>query len=221
MKLTVFGPTGRIGQQLVAQALAAGHDVTAVVRATSAPVPGARTVTVDLADHDPALLAPAVAGADAVLSALGPRRRAEHGIVSAGTRRIVAAMQATGARRLVVVSGVGVATVPVPGRPRPPRREPGTGFRMQYVTVPLIRRVLGGHFVDVALMEHDLERCDLDWTIMRVPRVTDEPPTGRVRTAYDRPLRAALRIGRADAAALMLHLATRSDLARTVVTAAS
>ena len=32
MRLTIFAATGGIGQQLVEQALAAGHDVTAVVR---------------------------------------------------------------------------------------------------------------------------------------------------------------------------------------------
>ena len=32
MKITVFGATGGIGRQLVAQALNHGHDVTAVVR---------------------------------------------------------------------------------------------------------------------------------------------------------------------------------------------
>ena len=33
MKLTVFGATGGIGGQVVRQALAAGHEVTAVIRA--------------------------------------------------------------------------------------------------------------------------------------------------------------------------------------------
>jgi uncharacterized protein YbjT (DUF2867 family) len=32
MKLTVFGPTGSTGEQIVRQALAAGHEVTAVAR---------------------------------------------------------------------------------------------------------------------------------------------------------------------------------------------
>jgi uncharacterized protein YbjT (DUF2867 family) len=32
MKFTIFGPTGRIGQHVLAKAIAAGHDATAVVR---------------------------------------------------------------------------------------------------------------------------------------------------------------------------------------------
>src|ERR1700759_325186 len=78
MKLTIFAATGGIGRQLLEQAIAAGHDVTAVARnpqhLSSAP---ARAVAADLASTDPAALHPAVAGADAVLSALGPRSKAD------------------------------------------------------------------------------------------------------------------------------------------------
>ena len=74
MKLTIFAVTGGIGRQLLEQAIAAGHDVTAVARNPQnlSPAP-ARAVAADLASTDPAALHPAVAGADAVLSALGPR----------------------------------------------------------------------------------------------------------------------------------------------------
>ncbi|MFI6290490.1 NAD(P)-dependent oxidoreductase [Nonomuraea sp. NPDC050790] len=218
MKLTVFGPTGRIGQHVLAQA--AGHDVTAVARNPAKLSPGVRVITADMSAPDPEVLESAVGGADAVLSCLGPRKRAEHGIVPAATRAIAAAMQATGTRRLVVVSGVGVSTVPTPSRPHPPKREPGTGPVMQYLTIPLVRRMLGQHFVDVALMEDFLRSCDLDWTVLRVPRVVDAPATGRFRTACDHPLRAALRIGRADAAQVLLRLAEQPDTAGKVVTAA-
>src|SRR5918996_3735488 len=69
MKLTIFAATGGIGRQTLEQAVAAGHDVTAVVRNPSKlsgeAVP---IVTADLAAADPAALESAVAGADAVLS---------------------------------------------------------------------------------------------------------------------------------------------------------
>ncbi|GAA4964396.1 hypothetical protein HD597_003547 [Nonomuraea thailandensis] len=91
---------------------------------------------------------------------------------------------------------------------------------MRHLSVPLLRHVLGKHFADVALMEEFLRGSDLDWTVLRVPRVVDAPATGRVRTAYGRPLRAAFRIGRADAAQVMLRLAGQPETAGTVVTAA-
>jgi nucleoside-diphosphate-sugar epimerase len=77
------------------------------------------------------VLESAVDGADAVLSGLGPRSASESGVASRGTRAIVEAMQATGVRRLVVVSAAPVGTVASPGRPRPPRHDPGDGFFMR------------------------------------------------------------------------------------------
>src|ERR1700720_3068189 len=75
MKLTIFGATGATGTCLTRQALAAGHEVTAVVRDPSRlPVPAQprlRTVIADV--MDPASIIPAIAGADAVISAVGPR----------------------------------------------------------------------------------------------------------------------------------------------------
>jgi len=69
MKLTILGATGATGTALTGQALAAGHEVTAVVRdpaRLAVPAhPRLRTVTADV--MDPASIAPAVDGADAVL----------------------------------------------------------------------------------------------------------------------------------------------------------
>ena len=88
MKLTIFAATGGIGRHLVGQAIAAGHDVTAVARNPASLPAEVRAVRADLATAQPAALATAVGGADAVLSALGPRSKAEYGIASTGTRAI-------------------------------------------------------------------------------------------------------------------------------------
>src|SRR6516164_7697356 len=101
MKLTIFAATGGIGRQLLGQATAAGHDVTAVARNPQS-LSATRSVAADLASADPADLQPAAAGADAVLSALGPRTKADAGVAAMGTKMIVQAMQAAGVRRLIV-----------------------------------------------------------------------------------------------------------------------
>src|SRR5215218_11224097 len=123
MKLTIFAASGGIGRQVLEQALAAGHDVTAVVRnpkKLTREEEELRVVRADLAAADPAVLESAVAGADAVLSGLGPRSRADAGIAATGTRSIVAAMAATGVRRIVAVSAAPVSTLASPGRPGSP-----------------------------------------------------------------------------------------------------
>jgi putative NADH-flavin reductase len=218
MKLTIFAATGGIGQQLLEQALAAGHDVTAVVR-NPKKLSGeeVRIFTADLADADPAMLESAVRGADAVLSGLGPRSKSEAGIASHGTRAIVQAMQATDVRRLVVVSAAPIGTVPSPGRPKPPKHDPGDGFFMRNLFSPLVKAALREHYADLALMEDVVRESGLDWTIVRPTQLTDKPLSGTYRTAYGQNLRRGLRISRADVADLMLRaLEQRETIYQTI-----
>jgi len=210
-KLTIVAATGGIGRQLVDQALAAGHHLTAIVRNPDRLPPGVRAVRADLATADPGALHPAVAGADAVLSGLGPRSRAEAGVTARGTRAVVEAMKATGVARIVVVSAAPVGTVPSPGRPHPPRYDPGDGFVLRHLLSPLVKAALRGHYADLALMEDTLRDSGLDWTAIRPPRLTDGPVTGTYRTAEDRNLRRGVLISRADVAHLMLRVLDRPE----------
>src|SRR5262249_29800762 len=68
MKLTIFAATGGIGRLVLEQAVAAGHDVTAVVRNPKKLSREVPLVRADLASPDPAVLESAVKGADAVTS---------------------------------------------------------------------------------------------------------------------------------------------------------
>jgi uncharacterized protein YbjT (DUF2867 family) len=114
MKMTVFGATGRIGGEVVRQALDAGHDVTAVVRDPArfevrhaalevAKVPGLT---------DPDVLRPALEGSEAAISGVGPRGRKDGPVASTATRGILRAMEVTGVRRFEAVSAVPVGPVP-------------------------------------------------------------------------------------------------------------
>ncbi|GAA2624726.1 SDR family oxidoreductase [Dactylosporangium fulvum] len=207
MKLTIVAATGAIGRHLLDQAVAAGHDVTALVRnpdrLAGLPV---RVVAADLARPDPAALRSAATGADAVLSGLGARTAAEAGVARRGTQAVIEAMRETGARRIVVVSAAPIGTVPSPARPNPPRHDPGDGFFMRHLGARFARTAFRTHYADLARMEDVLRASDLDWTISRPPRLTDKPLTGRYRTALDRNVRGGLTVPRADVAHHMLAL---------------
>jgi len=205
MRLTIVAATGRTGRHVLDQARAAGHDVTVVVRDPGTLPTGVPVVTTDMAAPDPAALQSAVVGADAVLSGLGPRTGTEYGIASRGTRALIDAMRATAVRRIVVVSVAGISTIPTPHRPHPPRRDPGVGFFVRTVISPIARERLGRHYADVALMEDHLRASGLDWTAVQLPVLTDKPPTGRYRVAYEQSVRGGYRIARADAAEFMLR----------------
>jgi putative NADH-flavin reductase len=217
MKLTIFAATGGIGRQLLEQALAAGHDVTVVVRNPDKLSSTVRTVAADLAAADPAALESAVAGADAVLSGLGPRSSAEVGVAWRGTQAIVEAMRATGVRRIVVVSAAPIGTVPSPGRPNPPKHDPGDGFIMRNLLNPLTKAALRKHYADVARMEDVLRDSGLDWTIVRPPRLTDKPLTGTYRTATGQNLRRGITVSRADVAHLMLRVLGQPETSKQVI----
>ena len=206
MKLTIVAATGGIGRQLLEQAVAAGHDVTAVARnPQNLPPAQVRAVSADLTSATPAELQPAIDGADAVLSALGPRTKADTGVAARGTKAITEAMRAAGVRRIIVVSAAPIGTVPSPARPHPPRHDPGDGFVVRYLADPIVTRILREHYADLARMEDVLRGSDLDWTAVRPPRLTGKPVTGRYRTAYGQNIRGGLFISRADVAHCMLR----------------
>ncbi|GAA2824074.1 NAD(P)H-binding protein [Kitasatospora paracochleata] len=211
MRITVIAATGGIGREILNQALAAGHEVTAAVRDPGAVPAPVRTVRVDLARPDRAALEAAVDGADAVLSGLGARTGSDIGVVVRGTRAVIEAMDATGARRLVVVSAAPIGTVPSPRRPHPPRHDPGDGPLIRYLAGPLIKTVLRKRYADLALMEDALAASGLDWTSVRPPRLTDRPVTGDYRTALDRNVRGGTTVSRADVAHLMLRVLDRPE----------
>lgn len=211
MRLTIFAATGGVGRHLLEQASAAGHDVTAVARNPSTLPAGVRTVTADLTAADPAALEAAVAGADGVLSCLGPRpSQRKDGITSRGTRAIIEAMHATGVRRIVVISASPIGTVPSPSRPNPPRHDPGDGFFMRYLGNRIAKTLYREHYADLALMEDDLLGSGLDWTAVRPPALTNKPLTGTYRTALEQNARGTF-ISRADVAHCMLRVLERPE----------
>jgi putative NADH-flavin reductase len=204
-KITIFAATGGIGQQALEQALAAGHDITAVVRNPGKVLQDVRTVAADLADADPVELQSAIAGADAVLSGLGARSGSDIGVAWRGTLTIVRAMLATGVNRLVVVSAAPVGAVASPGRPDPPKDDPGDGFFMRHLFAPFARTVFRKRYEDLARMEDVVRESGLDWTIVRPPRLTNGPRTGAFRTAFGKNVRGGFRVSRADVALFMLR----------------
>lgn len=217
MKIVILAATGGIGRELLDQAFAAGHEVTAVVRNPDRLSRPVRAVRADLAAADPGALESAVAGADAVLSGLGARSSAEAGVAWRGTRAISSAMTATGVRRIVVVSAAPIGTVASPGRPNPPRRDPGDGFLMAG-SAP---RSSGRRCASTTPTWPGWRTCcapaTLDWTVVRPPRLTDKPLTADYRTAYDRNIRGGAFASRADVAHLMLRvLGEPESVGRTV-----
>jgi len=209
MKLTVLGATGGIGQQVVAQALNDGDQVTAVVRDPARlPVPPHPALDVVRADvMDPLALAPLIAGRDAVISALGHRGRGPTTVCADGARSLVAAAAEAGLRRILVVSAAGAYI------------EKSDDLVTRRIVKPLLGRILRESFADTRVMESVVRASGLDWTILRPPRLTDGPHTGRYRTGPD-GVRGGYTVARADVADCLLSLVGESASIRHAITVA-
>jgi putative NADH-flavin reductase len=192
----VIGATRHTGKELMQQALAAGHTVTALARDPSRidlQHEHLRVVRGDVLD--PATLAVAIAGCDAVLSALGATSayRAPTTLYSGGMRNIIQAMRATGVTRLIAVSAA-------------PLSQDKDDTLLNRMMNKMMWAFIKELYSDMARMEEVIRTSGLDWTIVRPPKLTDKPPTGHYRTAINRGVRGGYTIARADLAGAILAL---------------
>jgi putative NADH-flavin reductase len=195
MKVTVLGATGKAGRHVVEQALADGHEVTALAR-TPAKLDirheRLRVVQGDVEDAE--RLEQAVTGADAVISTVGQTKTSSPELLERLAQNLVPAMQKQGVRRLVTLVGAGV----------PDERDEGSlGRSFMRGLMKLVARKL---LEDAERHAQIVRSSDLDWTLVRPPRLTDGERQGQYRTGYLR-LGPKESISRADVAEFMLDLA--------------
>ncbi|MEM1093414.1 MAG: NAD(P)H-binding protein [Bacteroidota bacterium] len=196
MHLTIFGATGRTGREAVTQALAAGHTVTAFARdeaKLSAQQDRSNTnlhaVIGDVRDAE--AVHRAIEGANAVLSCLAPVPK-DGQVQAEGTRHIASGMAKHRVQRIVSLTGAGV-TVPSD----PPRAFAGRFIR------GIMKVVASGILADAEAHADILRRSELDYAIVRAPRLTDGPHTGLYRHGILQ-LGFGDQIARADVADFML-----------------
>jgi uncharacterized protein YbjT (DUF2867 family) len=160
MNIVAFGANGPTGRLLTAQAIGAGHRVTAFTRQPeSFPLSGneLRVFAGDV--HDAAAVAAAIEGQDAVLSTLGvPYGKEPITVYSDGAANILAGMRQHRVARLACVSSS--ATDPSAG--------PHGGWFFEHVLQAYVTGVLGRTlYDDMRRMEALVAGSDLDWTIVR------------------------------------------------------
>ena len=203
MNVLIFGATGGMGRELVAQALAQGHTVTAFAR-------NPQKVTVKherLAVHrgnvlDTQSVENAVREKDVVLSALGNKRWfLPNTLLSDGTRNIVAAMEKHSVKRFVCMTSLGIGD--------------SRGKLGLYYTLFVIPVIVFFYFRDKELQEQIIKESKLDWVIVRPGQFT----LGKKQSAYRHGTDIGnwlftVRISRADVADFMLKQLTDSSYVR-------
>ena len=189
MRLAIFGATGRIGGQLLNWAVDAGHDVHVLARSPQAlrPRDGLTVTGGDVLD--PAAVAEVISGADAVLSAVGPRildnfRKTE--LLAPAAANIIDGMRKTGARRLIAVSAAAAFVTEDPDK--------------SWIVKQIQSRIFARVFADVRQMERVVRDSDLDWTLVRPARLVSDPGKGEYRVRADFPPPGGGKIARTDVA---------------------
>jgi len=172
-KIQVLGATGGTGCLIVSQALARGHEVTALVRSAekASDLKGAKLVVGDARDEK--ALREALKGQDAVVSALGtpasPFR--EVTLLSTATRALIGAMKAEHVSRLVCITGIGAGESIGQG-----------GFLFDKVIFPLLLKKV---YADKNRQEAIVRDSGLDWILVRPSVLKDKPGHGSVRALTD------------------------------------
>jgi putative NADH-flavin reductase len=156
MNITVIAASGRLGRMFVAEALNAGHTVTAGVRSTSAFTPHDRLTVLHCDATNSIDVKRLVEGKDAVVSAIGHVRGSAADVQTVATKVLVEAMEQLSVRRFVTVTGTGVRT---PGD-RVPFLDRVGNSAISFVDPERIRD--GKKHVEV------LRESTADWTVIRV-----------------------------------------------------
>ena len=200
LRLFVLGATGGVGRSLLDRALDRGHQITAFVR--SPEKSGAPRQGLTVRGGDPrgaAELEVAPPGHDTVLSAIGPPGPGRSMIVTQCARSTVAAMQAAGVRRLLIVSAAVL-------------------FKDEGILFAMLRRTLLRNVAeDQTEMERVVTASALDWTIVRPPRLTNGPLTEHYQIEDNRMPRPRLSVSRSDVAHFLLDEAERGAHRRQMV----
>jgi len=197
MNLTVLGAAGATGTPLVEQALAADHQVTALVRSQGRLTitnPNLHVVQGDATDR--AAVSQAMKGADVLISTLG----APGPVMAEATRAIVAVAAQEGPRRIVMLSSFAVAR-----------------DRLTPASKLLTRIAMGSQIKDKTAGEEALRASGLDWTIVYPTKLTNGPKSEPRVVPETEKVGVSDTISRADVASFLLQAATDAAYSRRAV----
>lgn len=187
MKLFILGATGGIGRRLLQLGLERGHQVTAYVRSPKKIESAHDWLNViqgDIFNADQ--MAQAMAGHDVVLSAFGPTTLRASTLRRQFGKILAAALRKSGGRRCQIVSAAFLFQ--------------NVGIIGRILKATLFRQMIP----DMAGMETEISQSDLDWTIVRPPRLTNGLARRAYRVVDGRLPDGGFLISRADVAHFMI-----------------
>lgn len=168
MKILLFGATGRTGRVILKKAVQDGHDVTAIVRDPS-KLDGLNVTIIKGTPYDTETVKKAIINCDVVISTLNVSRvsdspwaklRSPKDMISRSMQNVISTVRENDNKRVIVMGVLGA------GESRK--------------KLPLILKLvlstsnLKYAFDDHTRQEELLVKSDTDWTVIRLPMLTEE-----------------------------------------------
>lgn len=192
-KIALFGASGKTGQYFLDLALSQGYQVQALVRNSKKISQSHKNLTILQGDAlNAADVAQTVSGCDIVVSLFGHVKGSPEWLQTDGTQNIIAAMKKHNVTRIISLSGGGL--------PFPEKDEPKFADKL----IRTIMKIAVPKVLNDAIRHHEvLKNSGLKWTIVRGPRLTDDPKIGVYRVGWV-GVNASTKISRADLADFLL-----------------
>jgi putative NADH-flavin reductase len=203
MRILVLGATGGTGMEIVRQTIARGHRVTTFVRSPERLGRYAGLITVKQGNLlDSSALRAVAVGYDAVLSAFGPRvpiAPSETHLLRDFATVLSQALREAGVKRVILESAA---------------------FLFKDALIPpayLLGKLLFPTVVaDATAMETIIRESDLEWTLLRPPKLTDGEHTGKYRVREGHLPRFGFSISRANVADCFVRMLEDSSSSRKI-----
>lgn len=202
MKILIYGASGKTGHELVKQALAKGHTVSAFVRNPSKLKITHQNISIftgDVVDYP--LVEKSVKGQDAVLSALGaPSPFKYDQVIVDGVANIIKAMESNNINRFIYLSFVGVKET-----------RNNAGFVIKYIAPRILSSEIAGH----EARESMIKKSKLQYTLVRPPTLTNGKHVATFRSGENITSNGfSVSLSRADVADFMLQQLTDTTFLR-------
>ena len=201
MDIAIFGGNGATGTLLTQRCLAAGHQVTALLRTPEKFPLRDRIRVIQGSPFDLTPVSQTIEGADVVLSALGANSLRKEDVLECAVPQIIAAMQQTATqpkpvRRIIVLGSAGALSTALDKQP---------AYR-RWIVENIINKILLKWPVASQVSQYaNLAASNLDWTMVMPPMLTNSPAHGVFRIDGDALPRNGSRISRADVADFMMQ----------------
>ncbi len=196
MKIALFGASGATGMLLTERCLAAGYEVTALVRRPAEFAYAGQVRVVEGNAFDAEVVRRTVEGADVVLSALGARSLKKEDVLERAVPLIVAAMKEAGVRRIIVLGSAGALSDSLKKQP---------AWRRWFVQKIVYNTFLKWAVASQVDQWRVLSASGLDFTMVMPPMLLNSPGRGTYRVDGEALPRHGARIAREDVADFMME----------------